>query len=112
MATAGGGWGGRAVARERVVIPTNVPPSSRAEASAAGTAGVIAGSAIPTAWRMSAAVSSVGRDTRRLKKVHAAVEGTAATPTIVHTLLDNHDGPVAEMAATRDVPATKQPAPS
>ena len=49
---------------------------------------------------------SVGRDTLRLSQVHAAHEGTAAAPTMIQTLLDSHDGPVAEMAATRNVPAT------
>ena len=88
------------------MIPTKVAPNSTAEQRAAGAAEVIAGRAIPTAWVVSAMVSRVGLDTCRLNHVHAAHEGMAAAPTIVHTLLDNHDGPLAEMAATRNVPAT------
>ncbi len=89
-----------------MVIPMKVAPNSTAAASAAGTAPVRAGSAIPTACRSSAPVMSVGRETRRLSHVHAAQEGTAAAPTMIQTLPDSHDGPVAEMAATRNVPAT------
>jgi len=106
MAMARGTRSCRPAARDSVVIPMKVPPNKTAAASAAGTDPVRAGSAIPTAWRMSAPVMSVGRETCRLSNVHPAHEGTAATPTMIQTLLDSHDGPVAEIAATRKVPAT------
>jgi hypothetical protein len=96
----------RPAASDSVVIPMNVAPNRIAAATAAGTAGERAGSAIPIACRRSAPVMSVGRETRRLSHVHAAQDGTAAAPTMIQTLLDSHDGPVAEMAATRNVPAT------
>jgi hypothetical protein len=106
MAMARGTCRCRPVARDSVVIPMKVAPNKTAAASAAGTAPVRAGSAIPTAWRMRAPVMRVGRETCRLSNVHAAQEGTAAAPTMIQTLLDSHDGPVAEIAATRNVPAT------
>jgi hypothetical protein len=48
----------------------------------------------------------LGRDACRLSQAHTAQEGTAAAPTMIQTLLDSHPGPVAEIAATRNVPAT------
>jgi hypothetical protein len=83
-----------------------VAPNSTAAASAAGTAEVTAGSAIPTACSRSAPVMRLGRDACRLSQAHTAQEGTAAAPTMIQTLLDSHPGPVAEIAATRNVPAT------
>jgi len=54
----------------------------------------------------------LGRETYPLCHSHPAHDGSAATPTMVHTLPDNQAGPVAVTAATRKGPAMMYPAPS
>ncbi len=89
-----------------MVIPMKVAPNSAAAGAGPDRSGD-GGQRDPDRLQEAPPGDERGRGgTRRLSHVQAAQEGIAAPPTMIQTLLDSHDGPVAEMAATRNVPAT------